>query len=162
MGKNKNKDENIVDADIVQEDHADDVIPTPDENTDAATDETPEGEMIPKATIDAYIKEQLEIQAAAMYEDKVSREQLAIEARRRIEDEAKDKHVALKKKSPEPWFEVVSDRVSADGQVAIELDWNDAFIEMLKEQKYEGITEEELVQKFLLLSMAQTAEEMDS
>ena len=115
-----------------------------------------EEEMIPKSKINEYVKSQM----AVMLNDEAERKRLETESRRMMEDSAREKFVDLMKQSPEPWVELVSLRVDSQGRIKTEVDWNDAFIQKLKDEKYEGITEEELIQKWLLLVMANTTEEI--
>lgn len=54
-----------------------------------------------------------------------------------------------KKKSNDPWIEVVSERYDeTTKQVEIKLDWNTAFIKMLRENGYSGRDEQEIVDKW--------------
>lgn len=49
----------------------------------------------------------------------------------------------------EPRLEMVHSDIMPDGQVAIKLDWNDAFIRLLQARGIEGKDEEELIQNYL-------------
>lgn len=54
-----------------------------------------------------------------------------------------------KKKSSEPWVEIVSETYDPDTkQVAIKLDWNSAFIKMLKQNGYTGRDDQQIVDKY--------------
>ena len=54
-----------------------------------------------------------------------------------------------KKKSNEPWVEVVSEHYDeATKQVEMKLDWNPAFIKMLRTNGYSGRDEQEIVDKW--------------
>lgn len=63
-----------------------------------------------------------------------------------------DPERAAYENSPTPWVKLVGEDV-ADGQIKISLDWNSAFIKTLKENGYEGVDDNQRVQKWL----AQTA-----
>lgn len=54
-----------------------------------------------------------------------------------------------KKNSDEPWVDIESERFDPESkQVAIRLDWNNAFIKMLRQNGYTGKDEQELVDKW--------------
>lgn len=54
-----------------------------------------------------------------------------------------------KKNGSEPWVEVVSERYDDDSkQVEMKLDWNPAFIKMLRSNGYTGRDEQEIVDKW--------------
>lgn len=67
------------------------------------------------------------------------------EERQRIVTEEREK----KRNSPEPWVEVMSDKIDEDGRIEIQLDWNDAFIHYLRMNGFRGANEEVLVQSWL-------------
>jgi hypothetical protein len=64
------------------------------------------------------------------------------------EQENKQKRAELKK-SKTPWVTITGENPTEEG-LKLELDWNDAFIEMLRESGYKGISEDQLVGKWLL------------
>lgn len=54
-----------------------------------------------------------------------------------------------KKASSEPWVEIVSEHYDEDTkQVSIKLDWNKAFIKMLRKSGYTGRDEQEIIDKW--------------
>lgn len=54
-----------------------------------------------------------------------------------------------RKKSSEPWVEVVGETYDEDKkQIAVNLDWNIAFIKMLRANGYSGNSEQEIVDKW--------------
>jgi hypothetical protein len=53
-----------------------------------------------------------------------------------------------KRKSDDPWVEVVGEVVD-DDRVSLQLDWNDAFIKYLKRNNFKGANEDIMVQKWL-------------
>lgn len=58
--------------------------------------------------------------------------------------------VEVKKKSNQPWVEVVGDYYDEDEKrMKISFDWNDAFIKLLKQKGYPGENEDDLVQMWL-------------
>jgi hypothetical protein len=58
------------------------------------------------------------------------------------EDEAK-------RNSTEPWVEIKSDGIDPVKGIQIELDWNEAFIQYLKEAGIKGPNEDAIVQKWI-------------
>lgn len=56
-----------------------------------------------------------------------------------------------KKNSPEPWVEVTGESIDPVRGIQIKLDWNDAFIQYLKENGITGKNEDMAVQKWLAL-----------
>lgn len=54
------------------------------------------------------------------------------------------------KNSNEPWCQVVGEGI-VDGQLKLELDWNEAFIDFLLENGFTGKTDEEIVAKWMLM-----------
>jgi regulator of replication initiation timing len=66
-----------------------------------------------------------------------------------IEYEEQEKLEEQKKTGPEPWVEVKSADYSEVRGFKIELDWNDAFVQHLKESGIKGNSDEEIVQKWL-------------
>jgi hypothetical protein len=49
----------------------------------------------------------------------------------------------------EPRLEVIHSDISAEGQVTLKLEWNDAFIRLLQNRGFQGDTEDDLVQAYL-------------
>ncbi|PPD55737.1 MAG: hypothetical protein CTY12_00325 [Methylotenera sp.] len=56
-----------------------------------------------------------------------------------------------KKNSTEPWVEVVGESIDPVRGIQIKLDWNDAFIQYLKENGITGKDEDTAIQKWLAL-----------
>lgn len=55
----------------------------------------------------------------------------------------------IKRESDEPWVEVVSERYDeTKKQVEMKLDWNFAFVKMLRENGYSGHSEQEIIDKW--------------
>ena len=54
-----------------------------------------------------------------------------------------------KKNSPEPWVEVIGESIDPVRGIEIRLDWNDAFIQYLKESGINSKDEDAAVQKWL-------------
>ena len=63
-----------------------------------------------------------------------------------------DRYVARdedRKSSTEPWVEIRGSTVDPVKGIQIELDWNDAFIQYLKDNNFTGRDDETIVQKWL-------------
>lgn len=54
-----------------------------------------------------------------------------------------------RKNSNQPWFDIGSADFDADQGIKMQLDWNDAFIDFLKQNGYVGMTETDLVSQYL-------------
>lgn len=65
---------------------------------------------------------------------------------KRIISEARDKL----RNSSEPWVEVIGDKVNSDGEIQLQLDWNDAFVKYLRTHGFRGATEDVIIQKWLI------------
>jgi hypothetical protein len=61
----------------------------------------------------------------------------------------------------EPRLEMVHGRVNADGTISVKLDWNDAFIRMLREQGFEANNEDELIRQYLAKITRRLEHEID-
>lgn len=53
------------------------------------------------------------------------------------------------KQDEEPWVDVKGVLNQDDGQIQLQLDWNDAFVEQLRKQGFTGSSEEQIVQKYV-------------
>ena len=51
--------------------------------------------------------------------------------------------------SKEPWFELISEEIGADGIVKIKCDWNSAFVRTLADLGFTGTTEDEYVYQYI-------------
>ncbi len=67
------------------------------------------------------------------------------------EFEDKEKEIQDKQNSTEPWVEIKGERVDPVRGISLELDWNPAFIEYLKDNGITGADEDLIVQKWLSL-----------
>lgn len=71
------------------------------------------------------------------------------------EEEQRQKELKAKKESDEPWVEIVGEQFQTDEfdgqtQIGLKLDWNKAFIKLLKSKGFTGRSEDELVEKWLV------------
>ncbi|QDJ96496.1 hypothetical protein Xoosp13_310 [Xanthomonas phage Xoo-sp13] len=65
--------------------------------------------------------------------------------RQKILEEEREKQ----RNSSEPWVEVIGQEFNADGDLKIQLDWNDAFIKYLRSNGFKGQTDDILVQMWV-------------
>jgi hypothetical protein len=75
------------------------------------------------------------------------------------EKKAHDAYVSKMKDSSEPWVEVLGAVDTSQG-VRIELDWNTAFVEYLRENGVTGIDDEQIMQQYITLLLRDMAETM--
>ena len=75
------------------------------------------------------------------------------------EKQAHTAYVSKMKESSEPWVEVLGAVDTSQG-VRIELDWNDAFVEYLRENGVAGIDDELIMQQYITLLLRDMAETM--
>lgn len=75
----------------------------------------------------------------------------------------RDKQAAdeARRNSKDPWVEIRSADYNEARGIHIELDWNDAFIEYLKESGIKGKTDEEIVQKWLAMMYQHLVEKLE-
>lgn len=74
----------------------------------------------------------------------------------------KQKKYDDKRNSPEPWVEVIGESIDEIKGIIINLDWNDAFIQYLKENGISAQDEDAAVQKWLALMYQDLVEKFDS
>lgn len=87
------------------------------------------------------LQQELDIKAAEL-------EQAAIEL---AEFKEKEKEYEDRQNSTEPWVEIKGERIDPVRGISLELDWNQAFIEYLKENGITGTDEDHIIQKWLSL-----------
>ena len=81
----------------------------------------------------------------------------------RIEQGNLQREEALAKKNNSPWVEVrsVVQETKEDGAVAqIELDWNPSFVKYLRDSGITGLTDEEVIQKYIKMLYTEVSERM--
>lgn len=54
-----------------------------------------------------------------------------------------------RKQSEEPFIEVISESFDEKAGIQIKLDWNDAMINYLKRNGYRGVTDDEIIEKYV-------------
>lgn len=96
-------------------------------------------------------------EAAAMRQaikDEIKKEQQA-------EAEAKAKELAdakVAEASAEPWIDVRGEPDS-DGRIRLQVDWNDAFIKLLKKNGFGGANDDVIIQQYLTVMHRQLMEQ---
>lgn len=111
---------------------------------------------IAKAALDArFDKLATDMQAAQRERDEAAAKAAALEAELADSKEtvgvyrAKDAADKAKREGTEPWVEIKSADYSEVKGINIELDWNEAFIQYLKDNGIKGKDEDTIVQKWL-------------
>ena len=137
-----------------------------DETEFEVTPEEIQEEMVPKSVLDnmvskddlqAYIAEQVNIQFA----NKVQQEKDAKTKRHAIETAVRGEFTSQMKESPEPWVDLQGYTETKQG-LKITLDWNDAFIDHLREEGMTGLNEDEIVHRWLAMLMQNVATETEN
>jgi hypothetical protein len=67
-----------------------------------------------------------------------------------------------KRNSPDPWVEVIGESIDEIKGIVINLDWNDAFIQYLKENGISASDEDVAVQKWLALMYQDLVDKFES
>ncbi len=93
---------------------------------------------------------------------KKSDEQQKAELEQQRKDQEKAHQAYLEKMyaSPEPWVEIQSWADTPEG-AKVELEWNDSFVEYLKQNGISGSNEEQIVQKWVALLLMQINDSME-
>lgn len=77
---------------------------------------------------------------------------------RRQQDEADE----AKRNGIEPWVEIKSDNVDPVKGIQIELDWNEAFVQYLKDNGITAKTDESIVQKWVAMLYQDLMQKMEA
>lgn len=79
---------------------------------------------------------------------------------REEEKKAHEEYVEKMKESDQPWVEVIG--ISEDDKgVKVELEWNDAFVDYLRENGISGTDEEQVIQRWVTLLLRDMADQME-
>lgn len=94
----------------------------------------------------ALLEANLEAEKAAKTEatEKLDEANKELSVLREIHQQYEDR-----RNSPEPWIEVIGESIDPVRGIEIRLDWNDAFIQYLKENGITGKDEDVIVQKYV-------------
>ena len=137
-----------------------------DENNIDQVEVPTEEEMVPKSVLEnmiskddmqAYIAEQVNLQFA----NKIQQEKDAKKARHDIETAVRSEFTNTMKDSPEPWVDLQGYTETTNG-LKISLDWNDAFIDHLRDEGMVGVDEDQIVHRWLAMLMQNVATETDT
>lgn len=71
-----------------------------------------------------------------------------------------EQYVERMKSSSEPWVDVTGWSETEEG-VKVELEWNDAFVDYLRDNGVTGADDEQIVQKWVTLLLRDMADQMD-
>ena len=80
--------------------------------------------------------------------------------RREKQKEEHDKYIEMMKASPDPWVEIEG-WVDTPQGVRVELEWNDSFVDNLRQNGISGVDDEQVVQKWVALLMHDMAHKID-
>lgn len=96
-------------------------------------------------------------------EEERVKQEAEIETKRlaKIEANARENAARELKQSEEPWVEVRAIVPDPKQGAKIELDWNDAFVEYLKQNGINGTTEEAIIQKYIALLLKDMMDTLD-
>ncbi len=102
-------------------------------------------------------KQSIEDRLAILEANLVVEREATLEATEKLEEANKELSVLREKQqqyddkrnSTEPWIEVVGESIDPVRGIEIRLDWNDAFIQYLKENGITGKDEDTAVQKYV-------------
>ena len=61
-----------------------------------------------------------------------------------------------------PWVEITGEAIDPEKGIRLSLDWNDEFIEYLKQNGITGADEEQVVQKYITMLYRELMEQMES
>lgn len=103
-------------------------------------------------TVDPNIINAIKAQVLAEMRNDEARRDEENKIRREAERKEHDAYMAKMKASSDPWIELEGWSDTKEG-VKIELEWNDAFIQSLKDSGLSGTDEDQLVQKWLITIM---------
>lgn len=106
-------------------------------------------------SLEKHIDEAYEARNAWLQRAEEAEKELAVFRTMEAEDEAR-------RSGKEPWVEIRSADTNDARGLRIELDWNTAFVEYLKENGIKGKIEEEVVQKWLAMLYQDLIEKLES
>ena len=93
-------------------------------------------------------------------DDRDTREREKERIKREDDLKARGDYVRRMKESPEPWMELVAISADERGQIKIELDWNGAFVQQLRENGFNGPDDETIMQRYVAVLAKDVAEDM--
>lgn len=109
----------------------------------------------------AELKEQIKSEMMDEFKSEQSKEAELTEARRQQDDAAWDLYATNMKESADPWVDIQGIVRDPTLGIKIKLDWNDAFIKELRDNGYTGITDDDIIHKYVALLAADMASVME-
>lgn len=82
-----------------------------------------------------------------------------LKKQREEEDKKYSEYVGKMQDSDTPWVDIKGWYDDPEHGVKVELDWNVAFIDYLKEHNFSGSTEDEIVQKWIIMLLRDMSEQ---
>ena len=109
----------------------------------------------------AEVKKQVTAEIMDELKEKKALEEKERQIRQEQEDIERMKYVAMMKESDEPWVDFVGNvRDMKEGQ-RLEMDWNDAFIQYLRDNGIDGADDEQVVQKYISLLLRDMTDQFE-
>lgn len=79
---------------------------------------------------------------------------------RRAEEKAEhERYVTKMKESPDPWVDIIG-WVQTEEGVKVELEWNNPFVEFLRQNGITGTNDEQVVQKWIVMLMRDMSDQV--
>lgn len=117
--------------------------------------------MTNKTQIDAdtlkQLREELKREILADLQTDEQKKEAMLAARREEEAKAREEYVKKMQESSDPWVDIRGWVETKEG-VKVELDWNDAFVAYLRTNGITGDSDDQVVQKWVAMLMADMAE----
>lgn len=113
-----------------------------------------------KDNLDPELVKLLKEQILDELRDKDTRAREDLLAERERVKKTQDEYIERMKLSTDPWVEVIADVKDSNG-LGVRLEWNDAFINYLKENGINGTDQEQVIQKYIALLLRDAADKME-
>lgn len=107
-----------------------------------------EVEDIPQHKVPPDLIDTIKRQVMNELRDEKTREAEEAKIRRLEQKKEHEKYVEMMKQSPDPWVEIEGWVETSEG-ARIELEWNNAFVDYLREQGISGADDDQVVQKWV-------------
>jgi hypothetical protein len=102
----------------------------------------------------------LKAQILEELKDEDTKRREALLAKREQEKKARESYVERMKESTDPWVDIQG-FVQTESGVKVELEWNDAFVDYLRQSGISGADDDAVVQKWITLLLRDMADRME-
>lgn len=106
------------------------------------------------------LREQIKQELIEELKDEETKRRELLARKKEEEKKAREEYVNKMKESPEPWVDIFG-MVNTPQGIRIELEWNDAFIEYLRQSGIRGADDDAMVQKWVILLLRDMADDME-